>query len=385
MISHSRRSSSRGIRPVRLARAMRVAWLCLLATAATFGSGCRSGTSSMSAPSWWSFGGNGADPSKLATAPPFDEPSKVAKADGKIQKPSETATPYPTTSTPNGYALAGGTASGSATASTTPAVPPPAVTYGTSIPSPPPAQTSVATAPAAEPPASGFSGGGYQTPAAVTPQVGPYASLSGQPPAAASAQASPPVSPPASDPVVSTAPGVMGMGQAQSPYGGSAASTPAGITPSVGPTGAFPATAGYEPAARMADSRVGNSIPAAPAVQTAPPPAAGLAPIEAGSASRYGTGAGSRFGEGVSDPLAPAVGFPAPPPPATLPAGVPAIPASAPAAPTAPPTRRPDPGYRPGGTSSYRPSRTILADDEPAAAGPAVRTATYEVPETTQR
>jgi hypothetical protein len=29
-----------------------------------------------------------------------------------------------------------------------------------------------------------------------------------------------------------------------------------------------------------------------------------------------------------------------------------------------PPTRRPDPGYRPGGTSSYRPAKTLLAGEE---------------------
>ena len=38
----------------------------------------------------------------------------------------------------------------------------------------------------------------------------------------------------------------------------------------------------------------------------------------------------------------------------------------------------PRPGYRPGGTSSYRPSRTILASDEPPAAG--VTPASFEAP-----
>ncbi len=394
MVSHSRQSISRGIRPVRLARAIRAVWFCLLATAATVGSGCRSGTSSMSAPSWWSFGGAGTDPSKLASAPPFDEPSKVAKADGKIQKPSETATPYPTTSTPNGYAIAGVASAGGQPAAATPTVPPPAVTYGTAIPSPPPAQTSVAATPAAEQPAMGFSGmsgaGSQTAPTTVSPQVGPYASLSGQPPAAAA-----PGIPPAAGAGTGMSPatGMSGMGESQSPFAGSAALPPPGsAVPAAVQSGGFPATAGYEPAARVADSRVGSSIPAAPpAAASAVPSAAGLAPIDAGSASRYGTGTGSRFGGGDSLPIPPAEpapqasGFPAPPPPATLPGGVPAIPASAPATPSAPPTRRPDPGYRPGGTSSYRPSRTILVDDEPAAAGPAVRTATYEVPDTTQR
>jgi hypothetical protein len=51
-------------------------------------------------------------------------------------------------------------------------------------------------------------------------------------------------------------------------------------------------------------------------------------------------------------------------------------PAGLPAAPSTP-TRRPDPGYRPGGTSSYRPSRTILADDAPADSSP-VRQVSFE-------
>jgi hypothetical protein len=41
--------------------------------------------------------------------------------------------------------------------------------------------------------------------------------------------------------------------------------------------------------------------------------------------------------------------------------------------------RRPDSGWRPGGTSSYRPSGAILADDAPPAAG-GVRTAAFDEP-----
>ena len=41
-------------------------------------------------------------------------------------------------------------------------------------------------------------------------------------------------------------------------------------------------------------------------------------------------------------------------------------------------TRRPDPGYRPGGTSSYRPNRAILADDD-AAGGP-IQPVAFELP-----
>ena len=74
----------------------------LLAAAMVFvsmASGCRSGASTMSAPSWWSFGGGkAADTEKLSAAPPFE---------GSVKKPSESAAPYPTTTTPNSYAMAG--------------------------------------------------------------------------------------------------------------------------------------------------------------------------------------------------------------------------------------------------------------------------------------
>jgi hypothetical protein len=41
--------------------------------------------------------------------------------------------------------------------------------------------------------------------------------------------------------------------------------------------------------------------------------------------------------------------------------------------------RRPDPVYRPGGTSSYRPSRTILAGDDGAEPG-AIQPVSFEMP-----
>jgi hypothetical protein len=48
-------------------------------------------------PSWWSFGGSAAaDPAELASAPAFE---------GDVKKPSDSAKPYPTTTTPNGYVL----------------------------------------------------------------------------------------------------------------------------------------------------------------------------------------------------------------------------------------------------------------------------------------
>jgi hypothetical protein len=46
--------------------------------------------------------------------------------------------------------------------------------------------------------------------------------------------------------------------------------------------------------------------------------------------------------------------------------------------PATPPRRRPDPGYRPGGTSSYRPSSSILVGGP--STDPAVRAASFDIP-----
>ena len=159
--------------------------------------GCRSGTSSLAAPSWWSFGGSGADPSKLASAPPFES----TPSDGKIQKPSQSATPYPTTTTPNGYAVADATKA-SPTETAPPAIAasePAAVTYGSTPPAPPaPQYPSTAAAGSSlssinpridSPPGS--------SPQPGSPQVGPYASL----PAASSPPATPAPSAPAMPPM----------------------------------------------------------------------------------------------------------------------------------------------------------------------------------------
>lgn len=302
--------------------------------------GCRSGTTTFAAPSWWSFGGaGGADPEKLATAPRFEGKS----ADGAIAKPSQTATPYPTTTTPEGYSIAGATqgqAAGPVAAN--PPAEQSAITYG----SPPPATQ------ASAPPAMPAAPAAASTPVAPPsngPQVGPYASLPGAIPTVQNSQslAPPPLAPAA----------------------GPAASSPlAGSSP-----GAFPATAGYEPATRMAD---------APAPTVTDPSAA----------SRYSASTSSRFGGAMPQ---------SPTGPAAAPAAVPAAPSAAaplspgfdpPAAPpaspaggaTAPTTRRPDPGYRPGGTSSYRPAQAILADEQPAPPS-GVRTAAYEVPASASR
>jgi hypothetical protein len=294
--------------------------------------GCRSGTSTFSSPTWWAFGNSaGTDPEKLAAAPPFDGKA----ADGKIPKPSQTATPYPTTTTPNGYAVADATRglpNDPAAAATAP-VEQAAVTYGST---PPPSPAPVAQSPAA-PTTSPLAAPIAATPPPGGPQVGPYASLPGQIPTAGNAQ---PLAPP--------------------PLAGAA-------------TGSFPATAGYEPAARMADAA---TLPAA----------------DPAASSRYSNSTSSRFGGGLepasSAPPSVLPAAPLSPPPAAPPASsfVPQeVPPPTPGAvPSTPPTRRPDPGYRPAGTSSYRPARSIFADEQPSPPS-AVRTAAYEVPATPQR
>lgn len=310
--------------------------VALVVASALVATGCRSGTSTFSSPSWWAFGNSaGNDPEKLAAAPPFDGKS----ADGKITKPSQAATPYPTTTTPNGYSVADATRgpANDPAAMATPPVEQAAVTYG-STPQPPAAMAQTpsalpsggAAAPSAAPIAATTSPGG--------PQVGPYASLSAQIPTAGSAQ---PLTPPP----------LAGMTPSATP------SAPSSAAPS-----GFPSTAGYEPAARMAEA---STLPAA----------------EPAAMSRYSSSTSSRFGGGIEPP--PAAAFVpqpvSPPPPSTPPS--PLTPPSRDALPSAPPARRPDPGYRPGGTSSYRPAKSILADEQPAAPS-AVRTAAYEVPAT---
>lgn len=285
--------------------------------------GCRSGTSTFSSPSWWAFGNSaGADPEKLAAAPPFDGKA----ADGTITKPSQAATPYPTTTTPNGYSVADanrGLPNDPAVAATAP-VEQAAVTYGSTPPPAPALAAQAPAAPATAPAAAPIAA----TPPPGGPQVGPYASLPGQIPTAGNAQ---PLTPP--PPLANATPG------------------------------GFPATAGYEPAARMADA---SALPAA----------------EPAATSRYSSSTSSRFGGGLE---------PAPSaPPAASPVMQPVSPPAQVSPPTqgaiqsSPPARRPDPGYRPGGTSSYRPARSILADEQPSPAS-AVRTAAYEVPATKQR
>ncbi|MFM8735580.1 MAG: hypothetical protein ACKOC8_10340 [Pirellulales bacterium] len=297
--------------------------------------GCKTGTSWNAKPSWWSFGGSGETAEKLASAPP---------ASTDVTKPSATSKPYPTTSTPEGYSLAGtppaadGTGQVAlATAST--AAEPAAVTYGST----PPASAATAAAPAAQQGATTPAAGGLT---GISPQVGPYRGAAGTPADAplpsASAAAAPAFAP-------------------------QTEATTAAVAPAAA-FGATAPTASLDPpassAARVADARSADGWSAAP---TTP-------------GSRYGDASSSRF-SGAS-PATPASAAPfgsAPPPPADMPAPPATMPpANLPAAP-ATPTRRPDPGYRPGGTSSYRPSRTILAGDAPADPSP-VRQVSFEAP-----
>jgi len=242
------------------------------------------------------------------------------------------------------------------------------VTYGVT---PPPAKAdpvAVATARASAP-ATAPTGGSL---ASISPQVGPYAALPSEPPAAQSQL--PPL-----QPIATAAPAVSDA----SGYG-AAPPTAAPVTPP-----------GMQ---RVADARGAAGWPAQQSASDSP-----------SAGSRYDAVTGSRFGGGGS-----AIDQPFPPPAAasSLPAGampaalepLPAAPpaAAAPLAPplspppsafpsppvgvppavpaSAPPTRRPDPGYRPGGTSSYRPNRAILAAEPLAAEPGGVRTVGFEAP-----
>jgi len=346
----------------------------LLLTAAVMGCvvpavGCKTGTS-LTKPSWLTFGGTPkAAADSLASAPPYG---------GDIKKPSESAKQYPTTSTPSGYVITGtGSPAGTAAPQFEAAQSQAPVVYGTTPPSQPMPAAAVAAVPAAaatQQPA--------QSSSSIAPQVGPYAPLAGDsiPPPG---QPLPPISP-------STTPSMAsGPGMSSTP---AEASLPNTAYSNFSPPSATAASAA-PPGPRMADARAAD--PAATI------PAAAL-PVEAAAygASRYSAGTGSSFsgGESASFPPSSATpqasyaspaepGLPAPAavspfaaPPASSPSPAPAAPGLL--QPSAQPVRRPDPVYRPGNTSSYRPSRTILAEDAPPSPA-AVRTASYEEPAVT--
>lgn len=369
----ARGGSARGVRPI--ARNMPAITAAILCGCALTSVGCKTG-SAFTKPSWWTFGGGKSDAGSLAAAPPYE---------GDIKKPSETAKPYPTTSTPNGYVItgsSGATALAERAQSPQPSAP---VVYGSTPPAPAlPTMASTASPPAA---ASGGASAGGQ---ALAPQVGPYATLAGDtiPPPG---QPLPPIGPSmAAAPAETPLPGMAGGGF---------------------PAGAPPAQASsFDPAAaRMADSRfAAPAAPIAPLAAAPVGPAAMAPPVAAPLAAqpalaeggRYGGSSASRFsGAGepgfpsaASGPVASPASYGRPdeslPAMSAPPSFVPPSPAAAPSTPAAtpgllepsgPPVRRPDPSWRPGGTSSYRPSRSILAEDAPPAAD-GVRTAAFEEP-----
>jgi hypothetical protein len=138
-----------------------------------------------------------------------------------------------------------------------------------------------------------------------------------------------------------------------------------------------------EPPARYADARFSeasapassfSSSPSSTTPQPMPAQAVPAQPAATVPTSRYATSAASQFGGETPAPVSD-VGDPSGFAPKS---GVNRLRApSASAAPSTAPGRRPDPGYRPGGTSTYRPSQAIV--DEPADDRP-VRQASYDSP-----
>ena len=308
----------------------------LAALLATTACGCKTGSWGVK-PSWW---GSGAAPagSALTAAPTFEKDPT---------KPSEVAKPYPTTNSPEGYALDGMPKPAAAGA---PAIEPAAVTYGTTV-----AARTEQPIPGAAADAAGRT--------AAAPQVGPYASL--QQPAAAAPQSADP-----------------------------AAAAMAGFGAAPGFESVPPPAQPDQPAARVADARGGGGWSSPPAASLPPADSSAVGGFSGGPSDRYGMNPGSRFsGGGEFQPAAPQGFSPVEPPSAVRSAEPPVAPPSpvVPAPPLAPansspalpggvspPTRRPDPGYRPGGTSSYRPNRAILAGGEPARGG--VQPVAYDLP-----
>jgi hypothetical protein len=102
-------------------------------------------------------------------------------------------------------------------------------------------------------------------------------------------------------------------------------------------------------------------------------------PAQAAPASAFQAPPAADAGWGGAGALPPAAAVPAAaPPPAPFPTAPPAaLPPANPDGLTSPPVRRPDPVFRPGGTSSYRPAEQIFVDEQPVAPS-AVRTASFE-------
>jgi len=322
--------------------------------------GCKSGSSMGN--SWWAFGMGGPDPATLADAPPFE---------GDITKPSATATPYPTTATPESYALAAGDAPAAgqlppATGTVAKTAQPP-VTYGMT---PPPA-AAVPAQPTMTPPAGPSTIAASTPETGVAPQVGPYQTIPSVASSAATATAPPPAGPAQLEESAPMLP------QPSSRFG--SPSTPSGLAGAAPAAGSryaavadqrvaeAPAAAGYSGGGSRFSSPPAVTAPVAPMLPDRPD----VAPTV--SQSRYGRTSGSAFtggepseppgaGSGFSGGAAQPAAFPRG---SELPEAIPSepvAPSRSPRLPAPPPSsRRRDPGYRPGGTSSYRTTEPIYA------------------------
>ncbi len=299
------------------------------------GSGCKSGSSMGS--SWGSFGMGAPDPATLAEAPAFD---------GDTTKPSSTAQPYPTTSTPESYALQPGQEAVLAAAGS-----PSPVTYGSSPPAAEPITPSSNTVASTSP----------------QPQVGPYQAV---PAAVSPASSSPASSSPAAGFGV---PDALASQTTSGPPAASPASrfsgSPASNAPPMAnnaPSGRFSGlgdqrVAGLQSSAGAAGSRFSSppamSSPVAPAF-----PAATSAAQVGGSrysdtpTSSYEQPATSFQGAASTAQQSLSATTSAEESPSVMPAS-----GSPMHSPPVPPTsRRTAPGYRPGGTSSYPPASPII-------------------------
>ena len=307
--------------------------LCLIVLLAC-GSGCKSGASMGT--SWGSLGMGGPDPATLAEAPAFE---------GDTTKPSATAQPYPTTSTPESYALQpndqglSGDQALPAMVAATPPAPQSPVTYGS-------------TPPTAQPTTPDSSAVASTSP---QQQVGPYQSV---PAAVSSAPDTLASAPQASDTV--------------SRFGDSSAlaGTPPPPMASPAASGRFSSlgdqrVAGLQPSASLGGSRFSSppavNAPVSPAFsQTAPAPPSTGSRFSAMSGSPAGPPAASfpetrqNTQQSVSAATSPEES------PSTVPQGHPSLKSPMHSPPVPQTSRRPDPGYRPGGTSSYQPASPII-------------------------
>ena len=291
----------------------------------------------------------GPDPATLAEAPAFE---------GDTTKPSANAQPYPTTSTPDSYVLqatdqslpdgAGDQSARGMVAATTPPPQSP-VTYGSTPPTDQPTTPSPSTVAAVSPQAQV---GPYQTvPTANADAPDTLASASGASALGASA-------------LGASAPAAFGTTSRFSTNSSLSATPPPPVA-----SGRFSGledqrVAGLQPSSTMAGSRFSSppavASPVAPAFSKAEPST---------------TSATSRFSQMPSSPGSPEASFrktqldtqqsasattSSQESSLTAPQSHPLLEDPMQVPPVPPTSRRPDPGYRPGGTSSYQPASPII-------------------------